>query len=96
MTGMGQFTFPEDRFGETQRRAQEASMARKGCGSGLSFARNPTVNLECAHERVGVGAGLPVRFAFHLPLVAPDLTLPSMALPFTRPVYCAPPALKLI
>ncbi len=49
-----------------------------------------------AQEREGAAAGLPVRVAFHLLLLPPDLTVPSMALPFTRPVYSAPPALKLI
>src|SRR5262245_5445616 len=37
----------------------------------------------------------PARVALQLPLL-PPLTVPSIALPLTRPVYCEPPAVKLI
>ncbi|MEK6602292.1 MAG: hypothetical protein AABZ09_10450, partial [Candidatus Binatota bacterium] len=45
-----------------------------------------------AQERAGAAAGLPARLALHRLLLPPDLTVPSMALPLTRPVYWAPPA----
>lgn len=52
--------------------------------------------MRTAQELEGAAAGLPVRVALHLLLFWPDLTVPSMALSLTRPVYWAPPALKVI
>ncbi len=44
----------------------------------------------------GACAALLMRVALQSAVLSPDLSVPCMALPLTRPVYCAPPAVNPI
>ena len=63
---------------------------------GRTFDFNPSVlktrdkGLDFRH------ADHPPRVARHSLVLPPALIVPSMVLPFTRPLYSAPPAVKLI
>ena len=59
----------------------------------LSSCEQPAACLSPLLIRLSKVDYFPARLAFQLP---PELTFPSMTLPFTRPVYWFAPAVKLI